>query len=347
MQFSILIPVYNVEKYLSMCIDSVLAQNYSDYEIILLDDGATDQSGSICDTYAKRYPEKIRVIHKANEGLLMTRRRGLREAKGNYFVFVDSDDLVEPNLLETLDRSFRKYRADMVIYRFYRFLDGSDERTIFADFPYSDGKVFEGEGKNALYERFILHHTFSNLWLKAVNRDCVDIDADYSQYNVRRCEDVVQSFPLFDKAKRIVCVDVPLYHYRKFAASMTGTTRSADCSDYLATSKRTFEYIERWKLSKEIYHQYTAWQLTFYFNYLRNLYRETPKEARKDVMRQTLEKMDHSPTFAKICMDENRAYVHKRMRGRIYLFRKSLKQKKWNDIVRLICLTNLIGSWNG
>ena len=92
MLFSVLIPVYNTSKYLDECINSVLSQTEKNFEIVLLNDGSTDNSGDICDSYAEKYPDFIRVIHKENEGLMMTRRRGFKEAKGDYFICLDSDD---------------------------------------------------------------------------------------------------------------------------------------------------------------------------------------------------------------------------------------------------------------
>ena len=91
MLFSVCIPVYNTSKYLDECLASVLCQTEKDYEIVLVDDGSTDGSGALCDRYAARYPH-IRVIHKENEGLMMTRRRGFQEALGDYFICLDSDD---------------------------------------------------------------------------------------------------------------------------------------------------------------------------------------------------------------------------------------------------------------
>lgn len=90
--FSIIVPVYNVEHYLGECIDSVISQTYEDYEIILIDDGSTDNSGSICDLYKKRFDNKIKVIHQKNGGLSKARNTGIFYAQGIYIIFLDSDD---------------------------------------------------------------------------------------------------------------------------------------------------------------------------------------------------------------------------------------------------------------
>ena len=98
---SIIVPVYNVEKYLEKCIDSILNQSYQNLEIILIDDGSTDNSGSICDEYKKK-DQRVQVIHQKNQGQSSARNAGLNIAKGSYIGFVDSDDWIEQNMYEKL-----------------------------------------------------------------------------------------------------------------------------------------------------------------------------------------------------------------------------------------------------
>lgn len=97
--FSIIIPVYNVEKYLNKCVDSVLNQTFTDFEVILVDDGSTDNCPAICDSYAEK-DKRVKVIHKPNGGLINARKSGLEIADGNYIGFVDSDDWIEPEMYE-------------------------------------------------------------------------------------------------------------------------------------------------------------------------------------------------------------------------------------------------------
>ena len=107
MLFSVVIPVYNVEKYLDECINSIIEQSKvidNDLEVLLIDDGSTDNSGSICDSYENKYPDLIRVFHKENEGLLATRRYGFKRANGKYIVNCDSDDLLETGMLLKLKK---------------------------------------------------------------------------------------------------------------------------------------------------------------------------------------------------------------------------------------------------
>ena len=109
---SIIVPVYNVKSYVGECVESLCQQTYTNLEILLVDDGSTDGSGEVCDEYAGR-DERIRVIHQANRGLSGARNMGLDDARGEYIAFVDSDDLVSTNYVETLYELLMKYEADI------------------------------------------------------------------------------------------------------------------------------------------------------------------------------------------------------------------------------------------
>jgi len=116
-RFSIIIPVYKVREYLEKCIDSVLAQTYTDYSLILVDDGCPEGCGAICDAYAYSNPEKISVIHQNNTGLGGARNAGLKSAEGEYILFVDSDDWIEPEMLGSLNNALENYDSpDMILF---------------------------------------------------------------------------------------------------------------------------------------------------------------------------------------------------------------------------------------
>lgn len=111
---SVIVPVYNTEKYIEACIDSILAQTYTDYEIILVDDASTDGSGRICDAYAANY-HFIKSIHKEHGGPTHTRKAGLKEASGTYVSYIDSDDYIDPHMYEFLMDKLSEYHADIAI----------------------------------------------------------------------------------------------------------------------------------------------------------------------------------------------------------------------------------------
>lgn len=109
---SIIVPVYNVEKYLSECLDSLINQTYKNIEIICINDGSTDESGKICDEYSKKY-KNIFVVHKKNEGLGFARNTGMNHVKGDYVLFVDSDDYIDKDMVEKLFNSISKNKVDI------------------------------------------------------------------------------------------------------------------------------------------------------------------------------------------------------------------------------------------
>lgn len=115
MKFSIIIPIYNTEKYLSRCIESILSQSIQDFELILVNDGSTDSSGRVCDIYVNQ-DDRIRVFHKTNEGVSVARNVGLEYAIGEWVVFIDSDDWVESNWLDVLTTNYNTEKVDLYAY---------------------------------------------------------------------------------------------------------------------------------------------------------------------------------------------------------------------------------------
>ena len=122
---SVIIPVYNVEKYLCECIDSVLGQTYQDYEVILVDDGSTDSSGTICDKYAETN-SRIKVIHRKNGGLSEARNTGFDAANGEYIYFLDSDDYIRADALERMHEASKKTNADIYFFEAEVFYDDKE-----------------------------------------------------------------------------------------------------------------------------------------------------------------------------------------------------------------------------
>lgn len=157
-KISVIIPVYNVEKYLRKCIESVLAQNFSDYEILLIDDGSTDLSGQICDEYAEKYAI-VKAIHQKNMGQGGARNTGIENANGDYLLFVDSDDAVKENMLGFLYDTAVSNNSDIVSFGMY--------------YVYEDGRIMAtrapiSNGIKDIYHKEISHYfsTDSYVWNK-------------------------------------------------------------------------------------------------------------------------------------------------------------------------------------
>lgn len=222
MFLSIIVPVYNAEKYLDECIESVLHQSEQDFEIVLVNDGSTDASGQICDRYHAAFPDKIRVIHQENQGSLTARLTGVHAAQGEYCMFLDSDDSYEPECLSTVRETVAQTGADIVIFNNYSYFeaDGSIEPNRAA-FP--DGTVFSGDTKRLAYEELISSERLNNLCMKAIKTSLLHADdTEYACFaDNPYCEDLLQSLYSVTHAERIVYRDKVLYRYRRHAASVT------------------------------------------------------------------------------------------------------------------------------
>ena len=214
MRFSVLIPVYNVEKYLEQCFESVINQSYADFEVIVVDDGSTDNSKMICDDFAKMYPEKVTVIHKENEGLISARRTAIEKARGEFCVFVDSDDYVEPDLLETIDRYSNKEEGiDIVVYSFLYINQSSKKKQRMWS---QDSMVWSDDRKTELYEALVTSDIIDALWIKAIKTELLKRDPiDYRKYYGKNMsEDVLQSLYPLIFARKVIYADATLYNYR-------------------------------------------------------------------------------------------------------------------------------------
>jgi glycosyltransferase involved in cell wall biosynthesis len=214
----VLIPVYNVEQYLSECIDSVLAQTYPAHEIILVDDGSKDKSGQICDKYATEYPF-IKTFHKQNGGQLSARQHAIENATGDFYIFLDSDDSIKPETLQTIYSTIIKYNCDCVIYDFERYQNGVSIECAF-DLSLPDRVIVD---KRELFRTVFLDQRFNSMCRKAV-KSSVFTGIDYERfYHVSLGEDLLQSLEVLENCKKAVIIPHPLYNYRLNNASVTHT----------------------------------------------------------------------------------------------------------------------------
>ena len=264
MKFSILIPVYNVERYLEQCLKSVINQTFDDYEVIIVDDGSTDNSSCICDSFAEKYPEKIHVIHKGNQGLISARRIAIDNAQGKFCIFVDSDDFIECNLLETVNSYLLKdVNIDMVIYSFNYYSDGiKNKRNRFVA---EDSEIWSADNKKRCFELLATGDSIDALWIKAIKTEILKRDPiDYKKYfSKNMSEDTLQSIYPITYAKKIIYADVPLYNYRYNPASISRNFSP----DVIAKkdSSHVFEemvfVLPEWKLNTEEFKQkiYARW----------------------------------------------------------------------------------------
>jgi len=201
---SIIVPVYNVEKYLNKCIDSILNQTFSDFELILVDDGSTDSSGSICDKYND---DRITVIHKENGGISSARNTGIDIAKGDFIGFVDSDDFIHKDMYKILYDNIIKYTGDIAICK---------EKNVYENELVELNSINEDLKINILTVEEILkksnkeRSTFIYAWNKLYKKELFK-DLRYPENKIY--EDEWLSPKILYKASKIIYIDKDLYYY--------------------------------------------------------------------------------------------------------------------------------------
>ena len=229
MRFSIIIPIYKVEKYLRPCVDSVLQQTFRDFELILVDDGSPDSCPQICDAYAQQ-DERVRVIHKTNGGLASARNAGLEVAQGDYVCYVDSDDyLIDNKVLERLAEKTES-EPDIVHYKFVEWFE-SDGHVAPCYFDYNVST--KGRSLAEVYCDLINKDAYYNsAWSKIIRRSLLmDNDIRFEEGIVG--EDNEWYYHVVMVAKMLVLLDEPLYVYRRRSGSITTSTTEKNLRDQL------------------------------------------------------------------------------------------------------------------
>ena len=206
-EISIVVPVYNVAEYLRKCIDSILAQTCRDYELILVNDGSTDESPKILEEYAMLFPH-IKLIHKPNGGLSDARNEGMKAATGKYISFIDSDDFIEPTMLEECLKKLRETDADLVIFDYYQYYQATGKKEVIKN-TFDDQKVYSLEDTPEL-----LTGIANAAWNKLYRRSLfADNDIIYPWGCLY--EDLGTTYRLLARAKKVAFVNQPLYDYLK------------------------------------------------------------------------------------------------------------------------------------
>ena len=223
MFFSVLVPVYNSEPYLKECLDSVLRQSEQDFELILVNDGSVDGGGMLCDRCRALHPDQVKVLHQSNKGLISARRAGITAAEGDYCVFLDADDTLEPDALAVIRETAEREQADVVIFNYYNRYE-PEFTTAVAEAVFADNAVFRGEAeKKPVYAEMIASWRLNNLCTKAIRTPLVkEDDTPYEAYLTNpHTEDLLQSLYPVTHANTIVYRALPLYNYRRIQQSIS------------------------------------------------------------------------------------------------------------------------------
>ena len=232
---SIIVPIYNAEQYLRRCVDSILNQEYTDFELLLVNDGSTDASGDICEEYGDQDPRVI-VIQKENTGVSDSRNRALDRARGKYLQFLDSDDWITPDATRLFVRAAEEYGCDMVISDFYRVVG---ERLS----PKGD---IEEEGV-LTREEFAAHMMenpadfyYGVLWNKLYRRDIVEEHNLRMDTDINWCEDFMFNLEYIRYAKVFYALHAPIYYYVKRKGSLA--SQGINISKTVKMKLNVFEY---------------------------------------------------------------------------------------------------------
>ena len=272
---SVIIPVYNVENYLHECVDSVLGQTYKNLEIILVDDGSTDSSGKICDEYAEK-DSRIVVIHKKNDGPSKTRNAGLNRATGKYIYFLDSDDFITENAMETLVSAAESDSADLVFFDAFSFADdGSQVKqgyTVKGNYtPKSGYEILTELHKNkdyhcAIYLLFIRHSLLA--------------DNNISFLESAYCsEDMLFTYQVYCSAEKAVQCKNTMYHRRYRSGSIVTSKKT---SRHFRSCRDVYEKIRAYseKIGKTGDYMATEYTVRCAYNAL-NIYQKLSKNDKK------------------------------------------------------------------
>lgn len=235
-RISVIIPIYKVENYLDKCVRSVVEQTYPDLEIILVDDGSPDNCGAMCEDWARK-DRRVKVVHKENGGLSDARNAGLAVATGSLVSFIDSDDWIEPEFLQTLyDALADAQIAECAIHLV------DEAGTILCDRGPAKSEVIE---KSEALRRLILEEgVFQTVWNKLYRREVIDgILFEKGKYN----EDDFWTYQVFDRAERLALVDQPLLNYLQRGGSIMGVGYNLRRLDGLEARLRRMEYLQKYE----------------------------------------------------------------------------------------------------
>jgi len=233
-KISVIIPVYNREKSLRKCLDSVIKQTYENLEIILVDDGSQDNSGAICDDYAIM-DKRFRVIHQPNAGVAAARNAGLAMATGDYIGWVDSDDWIEPGMYKCMLDNALEFEADIVVCSH---LEQYENRSIFKGWQQREILDTEQALGLLLQDDIIKNYLWDKLW----HRELFD---DVRFPDVTIFEDMAVMYKLFVQAKKVVCLPNQGYNYLLHSESLTANSSWKSCIVFYFVVKNRYDELRK------------------------------------------------------------------------------------------------------
>lgn len=304
---SIIVPIYKVEDYLEKCIESILAQSITNFELILIDDGSPDECGKICDSYASK-DNRIKVVHKQNEGLSAARNSGLDIAEGDYIGFVDSDDWIHKKMYETLLTLLIDNNADIAQCEFIRTFD--EEEAVDNNQKNTIETFNNNESLKNIYNKKAISTVVS--WNKLYKKDLFE----YIRFPKGKIhEDEFTTHKLLYKSKKLVYTNKVLYFYRQTPNSIMNSKFNKKRLDILDAMQERLEFaelIQNEMFINETFQKYMYRLLSYYYK----CKKEIPEE--KNIIRD-IKKRSNSLYF-KYYINSNSRIRSKIKYGMFYLF---------------------------
>jgi glycosyltransferase involved in cell wall biosynthesis len=244
--FSVIIPIYNAEKYISQAINSVLDQGFDDYELILIDDGSTDNSPEICKTFLNR--PNVNYFRQENKGLLVTRGVGLNIASGEYIIWLDADDYLEKEYLKIVYARILESHADIYVINAFH-VSESHSRILYCR-NFQDNSLLVGRPNTEIIKLVIQDYSMYACWIKIAKRSIYKISEQfYIKFKDVKCgEDLLQTLELLDNAESICFINKPLYNYRFVSGSMSRNIEVGYFQSFEKVIAQLIEYLYKWTI---------------------------------------------------------------------------------------------------
>lgn len=246
-RISVVVPVYNVEKYLDECVQSILAQSYTEFEVILVDDGSKDESGAICDKYAQ-IDSRVRVIHKVNGGLSDARNVGVQQAKGDYIIFIDSDDYIcDTNFFYKVNEKANS-NVDIICYKFKKYFD---EKNVLEECTFSCPDIDKIDSLAEKITEMVRRDAFyCSAWSKAIRLDILrDNEIQFEKELLG--EDQEWYYHVLTKAQFITYIDEAVLVYRQRANSITSSWKIKNLTDCIYVVNKWYRQIPKESIEED------------------------------------------------------------------------------------------------
>lgn len=281
---SIIVPVYNVEKYLRQCLDSICGQTYRNIEIILVDDGSTDGCYGICEEYKKK-DRRVKVLHKKNGGAVRARKDGLTIASGQYLAYIDSDDWIEADMIEKLYNTMEREQVDVVMCGRYEDTENSSRKVFHG---IGEGRYNKTELLENVYPRMIVNGSFfewglfPGMWDKLFRRECLEPFQISVDDRLTMGDDAACVYPCLLNADSIYILHECLYHYCQTPLSMVKKTSDiqVERERFRILYRSVYDIFDRYKGIYDLREQWREYVLFLMV-------------ARADVLYEGIEKLDY------------------------------------------------------